>query len=254
VDADAARLAQVIGNLLANAAKFTDPGGRVALSVAEDAGRAVVRVADTGVGMAPDLRARAFEPFVQAEGAAAGARGGLGLGLALVKGLVELHGGTVEARSDGPGRGAELIVTLPLGAGETQPAAPAPVPPSPARRVLVVEDNRDASEMLRIALELEGHEVEVAHDAAHGLERARAFLPDVVICDVGLPDRDGYALARDLRAEPALARVRLVALTGYAQPEDRRRAADAGFDAHLGKPVAPAELERALHRAGPPAA
>jgi PAS domain S-box-containing protein len=256
VNADATRLGQVIGNLVGNAAKFTAAGGRVAISVAEEDGRAVVRVSDTGVGIAPEQLERVFEPFVQApEDAPHVPRGGLGLGLALVKGLVALHGGSVQARSEGPGRGAEFEVALPLaGAEESQAPTPVPAPASPARRVLVVEDNRDSAEMLRLVLELDGHEVDVARDAAGGIARTRAFLPDVVLCDIGLPDRDGYELAREIRAIPELAGVRLVALTGHALPEDQRRAAEAGFDAHLGKPVSPEEIERVLRAVGPPTA
>ncbi len=253
VDADAARIAQVIGNLLGNAAKFTEPGGRVSVSVAAMGDRAVVRVSDTGAGIEPALLRRVFDPFVQARAADA-ARGGLGLGLALVKGLVELHGGTVEARSEGAGRGAAFTFALRRVAGEER-RAPTPPPPAawPARRVLVVEDDADGAEMLRIVLELDGHEVEVARSAAEGLARTRAFLPDVVLCDIELPDRDGYALATEIRGIPDLAGVRLVAVTGYALAEDQRRAADAGFDAHLGKPVAPDDLERVIHALGPPA-
>ncbi len=252
VHADATRIAQVVGNLLANAAKFTDAGGRVSVSVAEEGGRAVVRVADTGIGIAPELLDRVFEPFVQADAPAGGGRGGLGLGLALVKGFVELHGGTVAARSAGRGRGAEFTIALPLKPlDEPQAPTPVPAPRSPARKILVVEDNRDAAEMLRLVLELGGHEVEIASTAADGLARTRAFLPDVVLCDIGLPDRDGYELARQIRAIPELAGVRLVAVTGHALPEDQRRAAEAGFDAHLGKPVSPEEIERVIHAMGP---
>ncbi|HEX9049641.1 MAG TPA: ATP-binding protein [Anaeromyxobacter sp.] len=251
VKADAARLKQVIGNLLANAEKFTPPGGRVSVSVAAQEGRAAVRVADTGIGIAPNLLERVFEPFVQADGAG---RGGLGLGLALVKGIVQLHGGTVEARSEGPGRGTEFKVALPLlAADEPRTPTPVPPPPSPARRILVVEGDRDSAEMLRLALELAGHEVEIASSAADGLARIRSFLPDVALCAIGLPDRDGYELARDIRGSPELAGVRLVALTSHAMPEDQRRAAEAGFDAHLGKPVSPDEIERVVRGMAPPA-
>jgi PAS domain S-box-containing protein len=253
VSADATRLRQVVGNLLANAAKFTDAGGRVTVSVAQEADRAALRVVDTGVGMPPAVLASLFEPFVQAGGAAQRTRGGLGLGLALVKGLVELHGGSVEARSEGPGRGAALTVRLPLHAGVELPTpSPVPGPASAARRILVVEDNADAAETLRLVLELAGHEVELARDAAEGVERTRELLPDVVLCDIGLPDRDGYDVAREIRAAPELAGVRLVALTGHALPEDQRRAAEAGFDAHLGKPVAPDTLQRLITSLGPP--
>jgi PAS domain S-box-containing protein len=251
--ADETRLGQVIGNLLVNAAKFTDAGGHVSVSVAEEGERAAVRVVDTGVGMPPAVLASLFEPFVQAEGASHPTRGGLGLGLALVKGLVELHGGAVEARSEGPGRGAELSVRLPVLRGaDLEAPTPVPGPTYATRRVLVVEDNTDAAETLRLVLEFAGHEVEVARDGAQGVERTRELLPDVVLCDIGLPDRDGYDVAREIRATPELAGVRLVALTGHALPEDQRKAADAGFDAHLGKPVAPDTLERLLTELGPP--
>jgi CheY-like chemotaxis protein/two-component sensor histidine kinase len=253
--ADETRVGQVLGNLLVNAAKFTDAGGRVAVSAAAEGGRVALRVADTGVGMAPEVLARVFEPFVQAEGPSGGTRGGLGLGLALVRGLVELHGGAVEARSAGPGRGTEVTVRLPLlGGVEAEALTPVPGPAHAARRILIVEDNPDAGETLRLVLEFAGHEVDVARDAAEGVARTRELLPDVVLCDIGLPDRDGYAVARDIRARPELAGVRLVALTGHALPEDQRRASEAGFDAHLGKPVAPEALERLLSALGPPQA
>lgn len=246
VQADPARLAQIVANLLQNAAKFTDGGGAVRVGVeARPDGRAAIRVRDTGIGMTPEVLATVFEPFVQAEGSLARTRGGLGLGLALVRGLVELHGGTVRAASDGAGRGSEFVVELPL---ETPPQAPAIAFSSPAsapRRVLVIEDNADAAETLRDLLVLAGHEAEVALDAREGLEKALRSPPDAILCDLGLPDVDGYALARRVRAEPALASVFLVALSGYALPDDLARAEQAGFDAHLAKP-APLEAIEAL--------
>ena len=240
VDADPVRLGQVLGNLLHNAAKFTSPGGRAVVVVGlAGPGTAVVTVRDDGAGIAPELLHLVFEAFTQGETTLARSRGGLGLGLALVKGLVELHGGSVEARSDGPGRGAEFLVRLPLA-----PERPALNEPARAaatamsqRRVLVIEDNIDAAETLQEMLRLWGHEVAVAHDGRAGLDEARTFKPDVVLCDIGLPVMDGYQVARAIRNDPALASTFLVALTGYALAEDRRRAAAAGFDRHLAKPV-----------------
>lgn len=217
----------------------------------EPPGTALVRVRDDGPGIAPEILARLFEPFTQADDSLHRSRGGLGLGLSLVKGLLELHGGSVEARSEGQGRGAEFLLRLPL----------SPEPPSlpglsriatrmPRRRVLVVEDNVDAAETLRDVLLTWGHEVDVAHDGQEGIERARAFRPDVVLCDIGLPVTDGYEVARAIRADPVLAPAVLVALTGYALPEDQARAVEAGFDRHLGKPVAMEDIEEVL-AAGP---
>jgi PAS domain S-box-containing protein len=252
VDGDESRLVQVVGNLLQNAAKFTPAGGQVSVRVAADsrAGRALVRVADTGVGMTEEVLGRLFEPFSQADSTLDRSKGGLGLGLAMVKGLVELHGGSVEARSAGLGHGAELTVSLPLAAPPTEsPGGRSVVPETTRRRVLVIEDNRDGADSLREMLEIEGQEVEVAYSGPEGLAKARSFKPDLVLCDIGLPEMDGYEIARAMRADPALASTRLVALSGYALPEDRRRAREAGFDRHVTKPPALQEL-RAVLRAG----
>jgi len=236
IDADETRVAQVLGNLLQNAVKFTPAGGRVSVTLGVAVPWAELRVRDTGVGIEPGAVARMFEPFVQGEQGLARTRGGLGLGLPLVRGLTELHGGSVEARSEGPGRGAEFVVRFPLSApAERHAAEPGRAPGAP-RRVLVIEDNVDAGFTLAEVLELEGHEVRVARDGASGIALARELGPDVVLCDIGLPDLDGYEVARTLRRDEGLRGARLVALTGYAQPEDQRRARDAGFDAHLGKP------------------
>jgi two-component system CheB/CheR fusion protein len=247
VDGDPTRLAQVLGNLLANSAKFTPRGGRVSVRLGEDpAGFALLRIRDTGEGIDPEVLPRIFEPFSQADSTLARTRGGLGLGLAVVKGIIELHGGTVAASSAGRGAGTEMVVRLPRG------MAIAPRPPSHAAaarpaRVLVVEDNVDAAETLREALELEGIEVVVAGDGAAGLREARRMRPDVVICDIGLPGGlDGYGVARTIRADPALRDTPLIALTGYAGPEDRARAREAGFDRHLGKPSAINDVLRAV--------
>jgi PAS domain S-box-containing protein len=244
---DATRVGQVVFNLLDNALKYTPPGGVVSVQVARDGDMATLRVRDTGVGIAPDILPHIFGLFVQARRSLDRAEGGLGLGLTLVRRLVELHGGTVSASSAGPGHGSEFLVRLPA---EIDPAASA-VPPAIAsgaegRRVLVVEDNPDARETLALLLESWGHHVEQASDGESALARAVAVALDVAVIDVGLPGMDGYAVAKRLRDTPPCAHVRLVALTGYSRPEDRRRASEAGFDAYLVKPVDPAQLARAL--------
>ena len=248
VNADRTRLAQIVGNLLQNAAKFTDRGGRTQVSVAVDevARRAVIRIANTGVGISPELLPRLFQPFAQADDTMDRSKGGLGLGLALVKGLVELHGGDISAHSEGIGKGAEFIVRLPLD-GESVTHTPTPVDLSHRnRRVLVIEDQADGAQSLREALELCGHLVEVAENGPAGLTRARAFRPEVVLCDIGLPGMDGYQVARAFRADEALKDVFLVALSGYARPDDLLRAAEAGFDQHLAKPPHLDRLEELL--------
>ncbi len=250
IDADPTRIAQIVGNLLQNAAKFTHSGGGVVVTVAREDDGAVVRVRDTGVGISPQMLPRVFEPFTQADDSLHRSAGGLGLGLALVRGLTELQGGTVEARSAGQDRGAEFMVRFPLVDAPPRRAAPEPQPVRPAcRRVLVVEDNVDAAETLRVLLEMNGHEVDVAHDGMEGLAHAHAFRPDLVLCDLGLPELDGYAVARALRADPELGSATLVAVSGYALPDDQRRALESGFDLHLAKPVPIQQIEEVL--AGP---
>jgi len=211
--------------------------------------QACLRIRDDGAGLPPELVEVVFQPFVQADSTRARSRGGLGLGLAMVKGLVELHGGTVCARSEGVGRGVEVTLCLPRSAPALpKPAAPAPPPGAHPRRVLIIEDDADAAESLKEVLELEGHEVEIAADGPAGIARSRAFRPDVVLCDIGLPGMDGYEVARTLRADPALRHTYLVALSGYAQLADQRRAAAAGFEQHLAKPPRLDALERVLGR------
>jgi PAS domain S-box-containing protein len=255
VNGDRVRLAQVVGNLLQNAAKFTPRGGTTTVSVEVESGRgeAVVTVRDTGSGIQPDMLPRLFHAFSQGESTLDRSKGGLGLGLALVKGLAEMHGGSVSAESAGPGRGAAFTIRLPL---ETSAARAAPRQRAEARavgaprRVLVVEDNEDAADTLREVLELSAHVVEVAYSGRGGIERARSFHPDVVLCDIGLPEMDGYEVARKMRADPDLCHVALVAVSGYAQPEDVAAAREAGFDAHLAKPPSLEALERALAEMG----
>jgi PAS domain S-box-containing protein len=252
IDGDPMRLAQVIGNLLTNAAKFTPVAGKIAVSLKRAMGRAVLEVTDTGIGIDQDTLRRLFEPFTQADRSIDRSRGGLGLGLTLVKGLVELHGGRVSARSDGPGKGARFTLTFPLDeqvavARGTRPRQSAN---GPGRRILVIEDNRDAADSLAEALEMADHQVTVAYDGEAGVAKAREFRPEVVLCDVGLPaGMDGFAVAQSIRGDSQTASAFLVALTGYAQPEDHRRALEAGFDVHLTKPPDLAALERLLAQA-----
>jgi two-component system CheB/CheR fusion protein len=246
---DPTRLAQVIGNLLQNAAKFTPRSGRATLAVKRaDNGFAAVHLRDDGEGIAPGALTHLFEPFVQGERTLDRSRGGLGLGLALVKGLVELHGGTVTARSDGPGMGAEFVATLPLErrAAPRESRAARPAGAGSARRVLIIEDNLDAAVSLKEALEMGEHVVEVAFTGPEGIEKARSFRPEVVLCDIGLPGMDGYELARRMRSEPSLRSIPLVALSGYASAEDVEMAMAAGFDRHLAKPPGLEQLERTL--------
>jgi PAS domain S-box-containing protein len=251
LEADATRIEQVLANLLNNAAKFTEPGGRLGLCVETQGGEAVLTVRDNGQGIAPDLLPRIFDLFVQEDRSLARSHGGLGIGLTLVRSLVERHGGKVEARSEGPGRGSELVVRLPLlstGArAAEQPARPADTPaqPGPAR-VLLVEDNVDAADALAELLRMWGHEVEVVHDGASAVAKAGEARPDVVLLDIGLPGMDGYQVAGALRALPHLQGALLVALTGYGQEADRKRSAAAGFDHHLVKPVDLEELKRLI--------
>ena len=239
LDADPDRLAQVVSNLLINAVQYTPVSGEIHVSATAVDGELRFSVSDTGLGLGHEDLDRVFEMFTQVSGVG---RDGLGIGLSLVKALVELHGGTVEARSDGLGRGSEFVVRLPAAMPPVE-ARPAPEVgaggPAARRRVLVVDDNLDAAEMMRAVLELEGHDVRVAGNAFEALQIASAFRPDVGLFDIGLPGIDGYELARRVRHDPALSRLHLVAVTGWGQEDDRRRALEAGFDAHMTKPADP---------------
>ena len=259
VRGDETRLVQVVDNLLDNAVKFTDRGGRVDIQLNVDgrAGEAVVQVRDTGIGLGPEIREHLFDVFSQEDRSLDRTRGGLGLGLAVVKGLVERHGGRVLAESAGTGQGTVFTIRLPA---EREPAA-FTEPPSPRnsangaggprRRVLVVEDNKDAAESLSVLLELMGHEVKIAHSGPTGVEAGVAWRPEVVISDIGLPGFDGFEVARRLRSVSGLGGALLIALTGYGRDEDRRQSVQSGFDFHLVKPADPADLRRILAGKGP---
>ena len=245
VSADPTRLEQILTNLMANAVKYTQPGGEIAVTVGREREGAVVRVRDSGSGIRPELLPRVFDLFVQGDRSLERTGGGLGIGLTLVRHLVQLHGGTVEAGSEGPGRGSTFTVRLPVLAVAPVPAGAASAPiAGPARRVLVVEDNDDARETLRNLLHLFGHEVHEARDGDTGVEEARRLVPDVALIDIGLPGIDGYEVARRIRAD--VPRAQLVAVTGYGQPDDLERARKAGFDAHLVKPLDPRQLQEVL--------
>jgi PAS domain S-box-containing protein len=249
VNADPARIAQVVANLVSNATKFTPAGGTATVSVvtSDVEGMAVLQVADSGVGLDPILLPRLFVPFTQADRSLDRAGGGLGLGLALVKGLVELHGGGVEAHSDGPGKGTTMIVRLPLDRAAVATPKPTLTPSvPPRRRVLIIEDDREVREGLRAALEIDDHEVQSARSGAEGLDMARRFRPEVVLCDIGLPGMNGYDVARAFRADPQLSSMFLVALSGYAQASDLARAQEAGFDHHLAKPAPMPKIQEAI--------
>ena len=247
VNGDETRIAQILGNLLHNSAKFTPRGGEVLVSVTSIGGSARLCVRDTGAGIDPALLSTMFEPFTQATQTLARSEGGLGLGLALVKGLVDLHGGEVGAHSEGPGRGTEITVKLPLVKPTPARASGGAAPSRPVvrRRVLVVDDNHDAAESLAQLIQLLGHETDIAYEGATAVEKARANRPDLVLCDIGLPGMDGFAVARELRSSGPEG-IRLVAVSGYAQPDDVARATEAGFDAHLAKPADPEKIERLL--------
>ena len=254
LEADAARLEQAVANLLTNAAKYTEPGGMVSVSAMRDGGDVVIRVCDNGMGISPEILPRVFDLFTQGDRSLDRPGGGLGIGLTLVRRIVELHGGTVEAKSPGIGEGAEFIIRLPaLPSGvdeapanlrelERKPAAQHPA------RVLVVEDNADSAESLEMLLAVLGHEVRIVQDGMAALEAARANMPDIMLIDIGLPGMDGYEIARSIRGEVSLRHLVLVALTGYGRPEDKAEAMAAGFDYHLVKPVDLNELNEVVTR------
>jgi signal transduction histidine kinase/ActR/RegA family two-component response regulator len=261
VDADLVRLSQVFANLLNNAAKYTPSGGRISLSAQRHDGRAVVTVADDGIGIPPEMLEQIFEMFVQVDSSLARSHGGLGIGLTLAKQLVQLHGGHIEARSEGTGRGSAFVVTLPLRAPasvarEAGPEAERRAGPRPLR-ILIADDNVDSAESLSVLLRSMRHETAVAYDGRQALEAYGTFRPDVAILDIGMPQLDGYSLARAIRAIDEGSACVLIALTGWGHAQDKQRALDAGFDEHLTKPVDPAVLlaliaaERAVRARSP---
>jgi CheY-like chemotaxis protein len=258
LEADQTRLEQVFWNLLNNAAKYTDPAGQIRLTAERSGDEVVVRVRDTGIGIEPEMLSKVFEMFVQAGRRSDRSQGGLGIGLSLVKTLVEMHGGGIEAHSEGPGTGSEFVIRLPVLTGPAEeragPEREAPRRPDqvrPGLRLLVVDDNVDAARSLaRLLTRLHGQDVRVAHDGPSALAEAEAFRPEIILLDIGLPGMDGYEVARRLRCLPEFARTFIVAMTGWGQEEDRRRSHEAGFDRHLVKPVDPEDFERLLAENG----
>lgn len=251
VNGDIARLVQSVVNLLTNAAKYTDVGGHIHITTREEPGRAVIEVADDGAGIPPTLLPKVFDLFVQSDRTLDRSEGGLGIGLSVVQRLIEMHGGDVAAHSEGSGQGSRFYIRLPLVEAPARLPVRAEVPSLEARRVLVVDDNADAADTLSMMLELDGHEISTAYGSRQAIERLRLFRPEIALLDIGLPGMDGYELARRIRAEPGGDRIRLVALTGYGQPEDRARALQEGFDDHLVKPVSPESLTAAFARLAP---
>ncbi|HJU72215.1 MAG TPA: ATP-binding protein [Gemmatimonadaceae bacterium] len=250
LDADPMRLAQVLANLLNNAAKYTERGGRIWLTVTPQDSEIVVSVKDTGIGIPPDALPRIFEMFAQVDRSLEKSQGGLGIGLTLVKRLVELHGGSVEARSEGVGKGSEFVARLPILAASAGASRVASDELHRANglgcRILIADDNRDAAESMSMLLRLMGNEVRTVHDGFQAVEEASAFRPDVILLDIGMPRLNGYDVARSIRAERWGAGMVLVALTGWGAEEDRRRALEAGFDQHFTKPVNPGVLEKLI--------
>jgi signal transduction histidine kinase len=247
IGGDPVRLTQIFANLLNNAAKYTNHGGHIAVTTRREDGDAVVSVKDDGIGIAPGLLSQVFDMFMQVDRSTRRSQGGLGIGLTLVRSLVTMHGGTVEARSDGPGLGSEFIVRLPILADTA--AVPAPsrrIDRLPARRILIVDDSRDGGESLAMLLRVLGAEVALAHSGIQGLECVETFKPDVVVLDIGMPGMDGYEVARRIRLNPENRHMSLIALTGWGQDEDRRRSVAAGFDHHLVKPADIDQLRQLL--------
>ncbi len=247
VGGDAVRLTQVFANLLNNAAKYTNHGGVIKVSTRREHGDAVVSIKDNGIGIAPNLLGQVFDMFMQVDRSTRRSQGGLGIGLTLVKSLVAMHGGTVEARSDGPGLGSEFIVRLPLLVDSTLTAETARrIQPLPSRRILIVDDSRDGGESLAMLLRVLGADVALAHNGRDALDCVDTFHPDVVLLDIGMPGMDGYEVARRIRANPNNRHIALIALTGWGQDEDRQRSAAAGFNHHLVKPADIEQLRQLL--------
>jgi two-component system CheB/CheR fusion protein len=250
LEADPTRIEQIIANMLSNAAKFTEPGGHIWLTAGRENSEVVLRIRDTGIGISDALLPCIFDMFTQADRTLDRPQGGLGIGLTLVRQLVHLHGGSVLAHSDGPGKGSEFIVRLPPPPEQAPELSPPPLATGPAKngslRVLVVEDEAIVAEMLIMLLKLWGHAVQGVHEGPAALAAIATFAPEVILCDLGLPGMDGYELARQVRHREGANKPVLVAITGYGQEEDKRRAQAAGFDHHMTKPVDPNVLEALL--------
>jgi PAS domain S-box-containing protein len=247
---DTVRLSQVLENLLINAAKYTPDGGQIDVSARAEAANVAILVKDTGIGIAPDMLRRVFELFAQADTSLDRAEGGLGIGLTLAERLTNMHGGTLEAQSAGPGQGSTFVIRLPHAAAPIEDEAPSPASTRPFRplRVLIVDDNRDSAEMLQTLMEMSGHTAHLAHDGVSAVPAALDTRPDVILMDIGLPGKDGYQVVKELRALPETAAARIVATTGYGRDEDRSRCLAAGFDAHLTKPISASALAEVLSR------
>jgi CheY-like chemotaxis protein len=254
LEADLVRLTQVFNNLLTNACKYTRPGGRIEVTVERQGSDVVVRVADNGIGIPPSLLERVFEKWVQVDRSVERVHAGLGIGLAVARQLVELHGGSITAYSEGLGRGTEFIVRLPILTRQPLVLDPPPAPAPPIHgstpRMLLVDDNRDSVESLALLLTLTGYEVKTAYDGCEAFEQAAAHRPEVILLDIGLPGMSGYEVCRTIRAEPWGKDMVVIALTGWGRDDDRRRTADAGFSGHLIKPVDYASLMKLLSRVG----
>jgi CheY-like chemotaxis protein len=245
VHGDGTRCVQIIGNLIHNAAKFTDVEGQIEVVVETECNEAIVRVRDNGTGISPDLLPRIFEPFTQEDRSLARSRGGLGIGLSLVKKLVELHSGKIEVFSEGPDRGSEFLIRLPVTTApcpspehrETHPGSGSPGDDHAGQYVLVVDDNASSADSLSTLLQAYGYRVQVVYDGKVALDLIKERVPDIVLLDIGMPQMDGYEVALRMRDDPRLAKTRLIAISGYGQEEDRQRSRKAGFDHHLVKPV-----------------
>ena len=253
LNADPTRLAQVVGNLLNNACKFTDKGGRISLTVEREGQQAVIRVRDNGIGIAAEQLPLIFNMFMQIDTSLERSVSGLGIGLMLVKNLVEMHDGTVEVYSAGVGHGSEFVVRLPI-----MLEAPSPLPPEPivsetttARRILIVDDNRDAAASLAMLLKITGHETHIANDGLEAVEAVATFRPEIVLLDIGLPKLNGYEACRRIREQPWGKNIVIVALTGWGQEEDREKSKNAGFDGHMVKPLDFAALTKLLAESPP---
>jgi signal transduction histidine kinase len=251
VEADVTRLSQVFANLLNNAAKYTEPGGRINLTVKPEGANVVVSVKDNGIGIPAPMLAGIFDMFAQVDRSLERAHGGLGIGLTIVKRLIEMHGGTVEAHSDGHGCGTEFVVRQPIAAAPLKEEKAAQdsdkaIPTIPRRRILVVDDNKDAASSLALLLKIFGHDTRTAHDGQNALDLATTFIPEIVLLDIGMPKMSGYEVCRQMRKQPAGGDALIVAVTGWGQDEDRRKSEEAKFDAHMVKPVEPRALMKLL--------